>query len=32
VLRGKIRTATARSKTERPLPAVVADLIPLLRG
>ena len=32
VLRDKIRTATARSRTERPVAAVVADLNPVLRG
>jgi RNA-directed DNA polymerase len=32
VLRDKVRAATARSKTERPVSAVVADLKPLLRG
>ncbi len=32
VLREKIRTATGRSKTERPVSAVVADLNPVLRG
>ena len=32
VLRDKVRTATARSKTERPVSAVVADLNPVLRG
>jgi hypothetical protein len=32
VLRGKIRAATARSRTERPVAAVVAELNPVLRG
>ncbi|WP_425586384.1 group II intron maturase-specific domain-containing protein [Streptomyces sannanensis] len=32
VLRDKVRAATARSKTERPVSAVVADLNPVLRG
>jgi hypothetical protein len=32
VLRDKIRTATSRSRTERPVAAVVADLNPVLRG
>jgi group II intron reverse transcriptase/maturase len=32
VLRDKIRAATASSKTERPVSAVVADLNPVLRG
>ncbi|MCX5434537.1 hypothetical protein OHU11_40740 (plasmid) [Streptomyces sp. NBC_00257] len=32
VLRDKIRAATSRSKTERPVSAVVADLNPVLRG
>ncbi|WP_405691550.1 group II intron maturase-specific domain-containing protein [Streptomyces sp. NBC_00057] len=32
VLREKIRAATGRSKTERPVSAVVADLNPVLRG
>jgi hypothetical protein len=32
VLRGKIRAATSRSRTERPVAAVVADLNPVLRG
>ena len=32
VLRDKIRVATSRSKTERPVSAVVADLNPVLRG
>ena len=32
VLRDKIRAATARSRTERPVAAVVADLNPVLRG
>ncbi|WP_326655351.1 group II intron reverse transcriptase/maturase [Streptomyces sp. NBC_01750] len=32
VLREKVRTATAISKTERPVSAVVADLNPVLRG
>lgn len=32
VLREKIRAATAASKTERPVSAVVADLNPVLRG
>jgi transposase len=32
VLRDKVRTATTRSKTERPVSAVVADLSPMLRG
>ncbi|WUH95631.1 group II intron reverse transcriptase/maturase [Streptomyces sp. NBC_00433] len=32
VLRERIRAATARSKTERPVSAVVADLNPILRG
>jgi group II intron reverse transcriptase/maturase len=31
-LREKIRAATARSRTERPVSAVVADLNPVLRG
>jgi group II intron reverse transcriptase/maturase len=31
-LREKIRAATSRSKTERPVSAVVADLNPVLRG
>ncbi|WP_331768094.1 group II intron maturase-specific domain-containing protein [Embleya sp. NBC_00896] len=31
-LREKIRTLTARSRTERPVSAVVADLTPVLRG
>ncbi|MFF4410206.1 group II intron maturase-specific domain-containing protein [Streptomyces sp. NPDC001404] len=32
MLRDKIRAATARSRTERPVTAVVADLNPVLRG
>ncbi|MFD7057019.1 group II intron maturase-specific domain-containing protein [Streptomyces mirabilis] len=32
VLRDKVHAATARSKTERPVSAVVADLNPVLRG
>ncbi|MFD4483346.1 group II intron reverse transcriptase/maturase [Streptomyces sp. NPDC058471] len=32
VLRDKVRVATSRSKTERPVSAVVADLNPVLRG
>ncbi|MEV7190122.1 group II intron reverse transcriptase/maturase [Kitasatospora sp. NPDC093102] len=32
VLRDKIRVATSRSRTERPVAAVVADLNPVLRG
>ncbi|MFB7440422.1 group II intron maturase-specific domain-containing protein [Streptomyces mirabilis] len=32
VLRDKVRAATARSRTERPVSAVVADLNPVLRG
>jgi hypothetical protein len=32
VLRDKIRAATSRSKTGRPVAAVVADLNPVLRG
>jgi hypothetical protein len=32
VLREKIRAATSRSRTERPVAAVVADLNPVLRG
>jgi group II intron reverse transcriptase/maturase len=32
VLRDKIRAATSRSRTERPVAAVVADLNPVLRG
>ncbi|MFJ6772952.1 group II intron maturase-specific domain-containing protein [Kitasatospora sp. NPDC091257] len=32
VLRDKVRAATSRSRTERPVSAVVADLIPVLRG
>jgi hypothetical protein len=32
VLRDKVRVATGRSKTERPVTAVVADLNPVLRG
>ncbi|MEU9191485.1 group II intron reverse transcriptase/maturase [Streptomyces sp. NPDC048484] len=32
VLREKIRAATSRSRTERPVTAVVADLNPVLRG
>ncbi|MCW2945341.1 MAG: Retron-type RNA-directed polymerase [Actinoallomurus sp.] len=32
VLRDKIRAATSRSRTERPVSAVVADLNPVLRG
>ncbi|MGW1917658.1 group II intron maturase-specific domain-containing protein [Streptomyces sp. NPDC002076] len=32
VLRDKVRAATARSKTERPVAAVVADLNLVLRG
>ncbi|MFF2148779.1 group II intron reverse transcriptase/maturase [Kitasatospora sp. NPDC058190] len=32
VLRDKIRAATSRSRTERPVTAVVADLNPVLRG
>ncbi|WP_149826172.1 group II intron reverse transcriptase/maturase [Streptomyces tailanensis] len=32
VLRDKVRAATGRSKTERPVAAVVADLNPVLRG
>ncbi|WP_374404078.1 group II intron maturase-specific domain-containing protein [Streptomyces sp. 35G-GA-8] len=32
MLREKIRAATGRSKTERPVSAVVADLRPVLRG
>ncbi|WP_319692080.1 group II intron reverse transcriptase/maturase [Streptomyces europaeiscabiei] len=32
VLRNKVRAATGRSKTERPVAAVVADLNPVLRG
>ncbi|WP_371132058.1 group II intron maturase-specific domain-containing protein [Streptomyces sp. cf386] len=32
VLRDKVRAATARSKTERPVSAAVADLNPVLRG
>jgi hypothetical protein len=31
-LRDKVRVAIARSKTERPVSAVVADLNPVLRG
>ncbi|MGW1364966.1 group II intron maturase-specific domain-containing protein [Streptomyces chartreusis] len=31
-MRDKVRAATARSKTERPVSAVVADLNPVLRG
>jgi hypothetical protein len=32
VLRDKIRAATSRSRTERPVTAVVAELNPVLRG
>jgi group II intron reverse transcriptase/maturase len=32
VLRDKVRTATARSKAERPVSVVIADLNPVLRG
>ena len=32
VLRDKVRVATSRSRTERPVAAVVADLNPVLRG
>jgi RNA-directed DNA polymerase len=32
VLRDKVRAATSRSRTERPVSAVVADLNPVLRG
>ncbi|MGW0771664.1 group II intron maturase-specific domain-containing protein [Streptomyces sp. NPDC002676] len=32
VLQDKVRAATARSRTERPVSAVVADLNPVLRG